>query len=119
MITIKENCVYHLEVQFRYVRDTVASVSAQTRPGRLRPVYPPCGLTVMPAPHPPSRIQHEVVSGLKYTQAVYRKGVRVDRDSHMLGSYGPKPETQTAKTPPEQVGRHCRPDSCRWLAVGL
>ncbi|KAI7881705.1 rho-gdp dissociation inhibitor [Lichtheimia hyalospora FSU 10163] len=35
------------------------------------------------------RVQHEVVSGLKYLQVVKRKGVRVDKTEEMIGSYGP------------------------------
>lgn len=62
------------------------------------------------------RVQHEVVSGLKYYHAIYRKGIRctilcvcrliilVDRSTYMLGSYGPKAESQTAMTPMEEVG---------------
>ena len=34
------------------------------------------------------RVQHDIVSGLKYTNSVYRKGVRVDKSSTMLGSFG-------------------------------
>lgn len=49
------------------------------------------------------KIQHEVVSGLKYLQAVYRKGIRVSKDSFMLGSYGPKSEDQTARTRVEEA----------------
>lgn len=36
------------------------------------------------------RVQHDIVSGLKYTNAVYRKGVRVDKQVTMLGSFGPQ-----------------------------
>ncbi|KAI9202498.1 immunoglobulin E-set [Polychytrium aggregatum] len=35
------------------------------------------------------RINHDVVSGLKYIQIVKRGGIRVDRMEEMLGSYGP------------------------------
>lgn len=44
------------------------------------------------------RVQREVVAGLKYVHAVYRKGVRVGKDAFMLGSYGPKGEAQSART---------------------
>ncbi|KAI9234386.1 hypothetical protein MVEG_09465 [Podila verticillata NRRL 6337] len=33
------------------------------------------------------RVQHEVVSGLKYMQVVKRKGIRVDKSEEMIGSY--------------------------------
>ena len=49
------------------------------------------------------KIQNEVVSGLRYVDAVYRKGVRVERNNFMLGSYGPKAETQVAQTPWQEV----------------
>jgi len=35
------------------------------------------------------RVQHEVLSGLKYLQIVKRKGIRVGKDEEMLGSYPP------------------------------
>jgi len=34
-------------------------------------------------------VQHEVLSGLKYVQALRRKGVRVGKDEEMIGSYPP------------------------------
>ena len=41
----------------------------------------------------------EIVSGLKYHQLVSRKGIRVDKQSYMMGSYGPKQEAQEYLTP--------------------
>ncbi|KAI4152217.1 MAG: hypothetical protein LQ340_003044 [Diploschistes diacapsis] len=38
------------------------------------------------------RVQHEVLSGLKYLQVVKRKGIRVSKDQEMLGSYAPNTE---------------------------
>ncbi|MCJ1354785.1 MAG: hypothetical protein MMC33_004775 [Icmadophila ericetorum] len=35
------------------------------------------------------RVQHGVLSGLKYVTAVKRKGIRVGKDQEMLGSYAP------------------------------
>ncbi|OMJ07366.1 Rho GDP-dissociation inhibitor [Smittium culicis] len=35
------------------------------------------------------RIQHDVISGLKYLHAVKRTGITFDRTQEMLGSYGP------------------------------
>eukprot|EP01147_Barroeca_monosierra_P004819 gene4819-6864_t len=49
------------------------------------------------------RIQNEVVSGLRYVDGVYRKGVRMERNDFMLGSYGPKAEVQTAMTPWQEM----------------
>lgn len=45
----------------------------------------------------PYRIQHEVVSGLKYLQVVKRKGIRVDKTEEMIGSYGPNVEPYEKK----------------------
>jgi len=36
------------------------------------------------------RVQHDIVSGLKYVNSVYRKGIRVGKDTQMLGSFGPQ-----------------------------
>ncbi|KAM0325800.1 hypothetical protein ACHAQA_007102 [Verticillium albo-atrum] len=41
------------------------------------------------------RVQHEILSGLQYVQVVKRKGIRVSKDSEMLGSFAPN----TDKTP--------------------
>ncbi|KAI9821750.1 MAG: hypothetical protein M1827_002331 [Pycnora praestabilis] len=35
------------------------------------------------------RVQHEVLSGLKYLHVVKRKGIRVSKDEEMIGSYPP------------------------------
>ncbi|KAJ1973375.1 rho GDP dissociation inhibitor, partial [Dimargaris xerosporica] len=35
------------------------------------------------------RVQHDVISGLKFLQVVKRKGIPVDRTQEMIGSYGP------------------------------
>jgi len=35
------------------------------------------------------RIQHEVISGLRYLQLTKRKGVKVGKDEEMMGSYPP------------------------------
>ncbi|KAJ8652200.1 hypothetical protein O0I10_012161 [Lichtheimia ornata] len=43
------------------------------------------------------RVQHDVVSGLKYLQVVKRKGVRVDKTEEMIGSYGPAAEPYEKK----------------------
>lgn len=48
-------------------------------------------------------VQRDIVTGLKYVQKTYRKGLQVDKDSHMVGSYGPKPELQSYTTKPEQA----------------
>lgn len=35
------------------------------------------------------QVNHDVLSGLKYVQAVKRKGIRVSKDEEMLGSFAP------------------------------
>ncbi|CEG64634.1 Putative Rho-gdp dissociation inhibitor [Rhizopus microsporus] len=43
------------------------------------------------------RVQHDVVSGLKYLQVVKRKGIRVDKTEEMIGSYGPSANSYEKK----------------------
>ncbi|KAF3913019.1 hypothetical protein ABW21_db0202738 [Orbilia brochopaga] len=40
------------------------------------------------------RVQHEVISGLKYIHVVKRKGIKVDKSEEMMGSYGPNTDAQ-------------------------
>ncbi|KAI1367305.1 rho GDP dissociation inhibitor [Xylaria arbuscula] len=44
------------------------------------------------------RVQHEILSGLHYVQTVKRKGIRVSKDSEMLGSYAPNTDNQPVYT---------------------
>ncbi|KAI1298938.1 rho GDP dissociation inhibitor [Xylaria venustula] len=44
------------------------------------------------------RVQHEILSGLQYVQVVKRKGIRVSKDSEMLGSYAPNTDKQPVYT---------------------
>nr|CAG4641243.1 EOG090X0EJY [Eulimnadia texana] len=48
-------------------------------------------------------VQHEIVHGLKYVQKTYRKGIQVDKMTHMVGSYAPKKELQSYTTPVEDA----------------
>jgi len=48
-------------------------------------------------------VQREIVTGLKYVQRTYRKGIQVDKMSHMVGSYAPKMEIQSYTTPVEDA----------------
>ncbi|XP_063445020.1 rho GDP-dissociation inhibitor 1-like isoform X1 [Mytilus trossulus] len=45
----------------------------------------------------------EIVSGLKYVQKTYRKGIKVDTSKFMVGSYPPKAEAHTWSTPIEDA----------------
>ncbi|MCJ1225033.1 hypothetical protein MMC12_001682 [Toensbergia leucococca] len=38
------------------------------------------------------KVQHDVLSGLKYLQVVKRKGIRVGKDEEMIGSFPPNTE---------------------------
>ena len=49
------------------------------------------------------RIQHDVVSGLKYLHAVKRGPLRVDKMEEMVGSYGPNAEPYVKKFPLEEA----------------
>uniref|UniRef100_A0A3P8T3T3 Rho GDP-dissociation inhibitor 1 n=1 Tax=Amphiprion percula TaxID=161767 RepID=A0A3P8T3T3_AMPPE len=37
------------------------------------------------------KVNSEIVSGLKYVQQTYRKGMKIDKSDYMVGSYGPRP----------------------------
>ncbi|CAM0135517.1 rho GDP dissociation inhibitor [Umbelopsis sp. WA50703] len=49
------------------------------------------------------KIQHEVVSGLKYLQVVKRKGIKVDKTEEMIGSYGPNADAYEKKFQTEEA----------------
>lgn len=49
------------------------------------------------------KVNREIVSGLKYCQQTYRKGVRVDKCDYMVGSYGPRAEPHEFITPCEEA----------------
>ncbi|OBZ84320.1 Rho GDP-dissociation inhibitor [Choanephora cucurbitarum] len=49
------------------------------------------------------RVQHDVVSGLKYLQVVKRKGIPVDKIEEMIGSYGPAVDAYEKKFAPEEA----------------
>lgn len=40
------------------------------------------------------KVNKEIVSGLKYCQQSFRKGVKVDKSDYMVGSYGPRPNEE-------------------------
>ncbi|CAG8518201.1 5931_t:CDS:2 [Paraglomus brasilianum] len=48
------------------------------------------------------KIQHEVITGLKYLQVVKRKGIR-DKMEEMIGSYGPSDQPYEKKFPLEEA----------------
>jgi len=48
-------------------------------------------------------VQREIVSGLRYQQNVYRKGIKVDKSSYMVGSYAPSKDLKSYETPAEDA----------------
>ncbi|XP_053309937.1 rho GDP-dissociation inhibitor 1 [Spea bombifrons] len=49
------------------------------------------------------KVNKEIVSGLKYQQQTYRKGVRLDKSNYMVGSYGPRADEYEFLTPIEEA----------------
>ncbi|KAF7698177.1 rho GDP-dissociation inhibitor 1 [Silurus meridionalis] len=49
------------------------------------------------------KVNKEIVSGLKYEQQTYRKGVKIDKSDYMVGSYGPRPNEYEFLTPLEEA----------------
>lgn len=50
-------------------------------------------------------VQHEIVSGLRYEQTVKVKGIPVDKDSVMIGSFGPRKENYVYKSTEEVAAK--------------
>ncbi|XP_045130586.1 rho GDP-dissociation inhibitor 1-like [Portunus trituberculatus] len=48
-------------------------------------------------------VQREIVTGMKYIQRTFRKGLLVDKMTHMVGSYAPKEDVQSYTTPIEDA----------------
>ncbi|MFD7595652.1 hypothetical protein ACFV6D_21750 [Kitasatospora sp. NPDC059812] len=44
-------------------------------------------------------VSGDIVSGLKYVSAVFRKGLKVSKDQQMLGSFGPQDKEHTVRLP--------------------
>ncbi|KAG7491738.1 hypothetical protein MATL_G00006540 [Megalops atlanticus] len=49
------------------------------------------------------KVNKEIVSGLKYVQQTFRKGVKIDKSDYMVGSYGPRPNEYDFLTPLEEA----------------
>ncbi|KAI4881298.1 hypothetical protein NFI96_029914 [Prochilodus magdalenae] len=49
------------------------------------------------------KVNKEIVSGLKYVQQTFRKGVKLDKSDYMVGSYGPRPSEYEFLTPLEEA----------------
>ncbi|CAL9150437.1 rho GDP-dissociation inhibitor 1-like [Musa acuminata AAA Group] len=46
-------------------------------------------------------VSNNIVSGLRYTNTVWKTGVKVERTKEMLGTFSPQPEPYTYETPEE------------------
>jgi len=46
-------------------------------------------------------VKNNIVSGLRYTNTVWKTGVKVDSSKQMLGTFSPQPEPYTFDTPEE------------------
>merc|ERR1712080_297435 len=49
------------------------------------------------------KIHHEIVPGLRYHQVIKRLGKNVDKQTYMVGSYGPKKEMQSWSSPLDEA----------------
>uniref|UniRef100_A0A672PBA8 Rho GDP-dissociation inhibitor 1 n=1 Tax=Sinocyclocheilus grahami TaxID=75366 RepID=A0A672PBA8_SINGR len=49
------------------------------------------------------KVNKEIVSGLKYVQQTFRKGIKIDKSDYMVGSYGPRPNEYEFLTPLEEA----------------
>ncbi|XP_040292311.1 rho GDP-dissociation inhibitor 1 [Bufo bufo] len=58
------------------------------------------------------KVNKEIVSGLKYQQQTYRKGVRLDKTNYMVGSYGPRAEEYEFLTPVEEAPKGMLARAC-------
>jgi Rho GDP-dissociation inhibitor len=45
------------------------------------------------------QVQHDIVSALKFSNSVYKAGIRVEKKDHMMGSFGPSEKAVTWKSP--------------------
>ncbi|XP_018528412.1 rho GDP-dissociation inhibitor 3 [Lates calcarifer] len=49
------------------------------------------------------KVNREIVAGLRYHHVTYRKGIRVDKVSYMVGSYGPRAEDHEFLSPVDEA----------------
>ncbi|XP_040918575.1 rho GDP-dissociation inhibitor 3 isoform X2 [Toxotes jaculatrix] len=49
------------------------------------------------------KVNREIVAGLRYHHVTYRKGIRVDKVSYMVGSYGPRAEEHEFLSPSDEA----------------
>lgn len=48
-------------------------------------------------------VKGQIVNGLRYVHGTYRKGMKVDKENYMVGSYGPKEEDQHFISPSDEA----------------
>ncbi|XP_056265694.1 rho GDP-dissociation inhibitor 1-like [Pseudoliparis swirei] len=51
------------------------------------------------------KVNKEIVSGLKYVQQTFRKGIKIDKSNYMVGSYGPRAAEYDFLTTTEEAPR--------------
>ncbi|KAF3817145.1 hypothetical protein GH733_011545 [Mirounga leonina] len=90
---LKEGVEYRIKISFR-VRQTPWEVLGGLGPGGP----PPSSAWVLSL-----QVNREIVSGMKYIQHTYRKGVKIDKTDYMVGSYGPRAEEYEFLTPTEEA----------------
>jgi len=44
------------------------------------------------------RVQHDIISALKFVNTISRGGIKLDKKSHVMGSYGPEANVKTWKS---------------------
>ena len=49
------------------------------------------------------KVNNEIVSGLRYSQVVTRKGIKVDKMNLMVGSYAPRADDYTFTTDADEA----------------
>ncbi|CAH2291799.1 rho GDP-dissociation inhibitor 1 [Pelobates cultripes] len=58
------------------------------------------------------KVNKEIVSGLRYQQTTCRKGVKLDKTTYMVGSYGPRLEEYEFLTPIEEAPKGLLARAC-------
>jgi len=49
------------------------------------------------------KVHHEIVSGLRYHHVIKYKGIKADKQTYMVGSYGPRKDAQSFTCPIEEA----------------
>jgi len=49
------------------------------------------------------KVHHEIVSGLRYHHVIKYKGIKADKQTYMVGSYGPRKDAQSWLSPVDEA----------------